>query len=89
MCSSDLLNDLQVTQAQQGEALQQIDDNSEKRQINKDEEIRQAMLYTKQMKQKGKENRSPQEEKKYHSAMQLVAKNRDYIKQHGIGIEKA
>jgi hypothetical protein len=42
----------------------------------KRERVRQASVIIKQMKQKGAQNRSPQEEDKYRSALQVVAKNK-------------
>ena len=50
----------------------------------KAEEIRTAMVTISQMKKRGKESRSPSEEKKFNSALQLVAKNQELIKKMNI-----
>jgi len=45
------------------------------------EKIRQATVFVKQMKEKGIENRSPQQQSKYKAAVQIIAKNQDVVKQ--------
>jgi len=57
-------------------------------QDNKMEEVRQAMLLVKQMKLKGVQNRSMQEQSKYKQAVQIVAKNPDIAKQLGSAINQ-
>jgi len=57
--------------------VQQIDPLQEKV-----EQVRQAMIFIKHMKEKGKANRTMQEESKYKSAIQIVARNKDLIQQH-------
>lgn len=47
-------------------------------------EIRNAIVFVKQMKKKAKENRLPQEQSKYKAAIQIIAKNRDTVKQMGL-----
>ena len=48
---------------------------------NKQEEIRQALIFIQQMKQKGSpSNRSIQDQSKYKAAVQIVAKNPDIVK---------
>jgi hypothetical protein len=45
---------------------------------NKQEQVRQAMIFIKQMKEKGSPaNRSIQDQSKYKAAVQIVAKNPD------------
>lgn len=48
---------------------------------NKYEQVRQAMLFIQQMKQRGVENRTTQEQSKYKQAVQLVAKNPEISQQ--------
>lgn len=47
------------------------------------EQVRQAMLTVKQMKEKGVENRSMQEQSAYKAAVQLIAKNPDIVQKLG------
>lgn len=47
----------------------------------KREEIRQAMIFVKQMKEKGVKNRSMQEQSKYKASVQIIAKNPEIAKQ--------
>jgi len=74
----------QQAEGQQPAAGQQPpqDENAQKR-----EAIRQAMVTVDQMKKK-KGNRSMQDESKYKAAVQVVAKNRDFIRQMGIKVEQ-
>ena len=44
---------------------------------NKMEQVRQAMLFVKQMKEKGVNNRSIQDQSKYKQAVQIIAKNKE------------
>jgi hypothetical protein len=50
-------------------------------QSQKLEQIRQAMIYVKQMKQRGPQNRTTQEQSKYKQAVQLIAKNPELAQQ--------
>jgi hypothetical protein len=71
----------QQQQAQGAENTQQVDPE----QMNKMEQVRQAMIFVDQMKQKGKNNRSMADESKYKQAVQLIAKNPDIVAQMGTG----
>jgi len=68
---------MQQPQQQEGQQPPQ-DEDAQKR-----EAIRQAMVTVDQMKKK-KGNLTMQDESKYKAAVQVVAKNRDYIRQMGI-----
>jgi len=68
---------MQQPQQQEGQQPPQ-DEDAQKR-----EAIRQAMVTVDQMKKK-KGNRTMQDESKYKAAVQVIAKNRDYIRQIGI-----
>lgn len=50
-------------------------------QSQKLEQIRQAIIYVKQMKQRGPQNRTTQEQSKYKQAVQLIAKNPELAQQ--------
>lgn len=50
---------------------------------NKYEEVRQAMIFVQQMKERGVQNRTTQEQSKYKQAVQLIAKNPDIAQQLG------
>ena len=41
------------------------------------EQVRNAQIIVKQMKQLGKANRTPKDEEKYKAAVQIIAKNKD------------
>jgi hypothetical protein len=57
---------------------------------NKYEEVRQAILFVNQMKQKGVNNRSIQEQSKYKQAVQIIAKNPDIASQfNNMGEQRA
>jgi hypothetical protein len=71
----------QQQQAQGAENTQQADPE----QANKMEQVRQAMIFVDQMKQKGKGQRSMADESKYKQAVQLIAKNPDVVAQMGTG----
>jgi N-acetylmuramoyl-L-alanine amidase CwlA len=85
-------NNIQLQQqqqmAQQQAATQQQQQPTEGQQPPQDEDaqkreaIRQAMVTVEQMKKK-KGNRTMQDEAKYKAAVQVVAKNRDFIKRMG------
>ena len=47
------------------------------------EDVRQAMILVKQMKEKGVENRSMQDQSAYKAAVQVIAKNPDLVQQLG------
>jgi len=48
------------------------------------QEIRNAMVFIKQMKQRGVEDRTPQEQSKYKQAVQILAKNPDVLRKMGL-----
>ena len=50
---------------------------------NKYEQVRQAMVFVDQMKQRGVQNRTTQEQSKYKQAVQIIAKNPDVAQQLG------
>lgn len=50
---------------------------------NKTEEVRNAMIFVKQMKERGVANRTMQEQSKYKAAVQVIAKNPDIAKSLG------
>jgi len=73
-------------QMQQQAAAQDQGQQASPEETNKQEEIRQAMVFIKQMKQKGSPaNRSIQDQSKYKAAVQLVAKNPDIVNSLGSG----
>ena len=74
----------QFIQQQQGQD-QQSQQQGDPEQMNKIEQVRQAMIFVDQMKQKGKANRSMADESKYKQAVQLIAKNPDVVAQMGTG----
>jgi hypothetical protein len=51
---------------------------------DKQEQIRQALEFVKQYKETPKANHSMQDQAQYNSAIQVIAKNKDYMKQHAI-----
>jgi hypothetical protein len=70
----------QEQQAQQPQSDQEpMDDESR----DKLEQVRQAMVTIDQMKQKGVQNRTTQEQSAYKAAVQLVAKNPDIVQRLG------
>lgn len=73
---------MRMATGQQQDAAQQPQDqpqNSEDQ--DKYEQVRQAMLFIQQMKQRGVDNRTTQEQSKYKQAVQIVAKNPDISQQ--------
>lgn len=54
------------------------------------EQVRNAQIIVKQMKQLGKANRTPRDEEKYKAAVQIIAKNKDLATKVGgtVGIEQ-
>lgn len=72
----------------QAQQAQQPPSPDEQAQDQKVEEVRQAMVFIKQMKAKGSpSNRSMQDQSKYKSAVQLVAKNPEIAQQIGANPE--
>jgi hypothetical protein len=67
----------QMMQQQQQEAApdQQGGEQQSPEEQNKMEQVRQAMAYVSEMKKRGVDNRSMQEQSKYKQAVQLIAKN--------------
>lgn len=55
---------------------------------NKIEQVRQAMIFVKQMKEKGVKNRSIQDQSKYKAAVQIIAKNPDVANSIGANPEQ-
>ena len=77
-------NEQMMSQQQQDQQQQNPDqqpETDEDRQ--KLEQVRQAMLLVKQMKEKGVENRTTQEQSAYKAAVQLIAKNPDVVQRLG------
>jgi hypothetical protein len=72
-----------VEQPQQGDSQQQTPEEN-----NKMEQVRQAMILVQQMKEKGVENRSMQEQSKYKQAVQFIAKNPEIAKSLGAAKEQ-
>jgi hypothetical protein len=68
----------QAAPPQQGDQQQQPPEEQSKM-----EEVRQAMVYVDQMKKKGVQNRSMQEQSKYKQAVQIIAKNPEVAKSLG------
>lgn len=82
--NSEMLN--QIDANQQANAMQGIappEDQSDPN-YQKMMDIRNALVFIKQMKQKGIENRTPQEQSKYKAAVQILAKNPDLIQKMGL-----
>jgi hypothetical protein len=72
-------------QQQQQQASPGQEQNQQNQEIKqKMEEIRNAQLFVKQMKQRGVKNRSIQDQSKYKSAVQLIAKNKNLLTSMGI-----
>ena len=65
-------------QEQQGD--QQPEDDETRQKM---EQVRQAMITVDQMKQKGVQNRTTQEQSAYKAAVQLIAKNPDIVQRLG------
>lgn len=78
---------MQITQQQQGGAEQQGEPSQQPspEEKNKYEEVRKALILIKQMKEKGVQNRTMQEQSAYKAAVQVVAKNPDIAKQMSPG----
>jgi hypothetical protein len=73
-----LQQDQAGAQDQQGE--QQPEDDETRQKM---EQVRQAMITVEQMKEKGVQNRSTQEQSAYKAAVQLVAKNPEIAQRIG------
>jgi hypothetical protein len=71
----------QQEQAQQGQ--DQDQDQDAEADDGKTEEVRNAMILIKQMKQRGPANRTTQEQSRYKAAVQIVAKNPEIAQQVG------
>ena len=69
--------------AQEQQAQQPDQGQQDPEEANKLEQVRQAMILVKQMKAKGIENRSTQEQSAYKAAVQLIAKNPDVVQRLG------
>ena len=80
----DMMNQMEMQNQQNQMQMDAMQQPQEEEKDPKTEKIRQAMVLVDQMKQKGKENRSMQDEAKYKSALQLIAQNKDLIKSMGI-----
>jgi hypothetical protein len=63
---------------------QQPDQQQSPDEANKLEQVRQAMILVDQMKKKGVQNRSTQEQSAYKAAVQLIAKNPDIVQRLGV-----
>lgn len=73
-----LQQDQAGAQDQQGE--QQPEDDATRQKM---EQVRQAMITVEQMKEKGVQNRSTQEQSAYKAAVQLIAKNPEIVQRLG------
>lgn len=80
MQNEQMMQQEQAAAQQQQQPDQQQQDPEE---ANKLEQVRQAMVLVKQMKAKGIENRSTQEQSAYKAAVQLIAKNPDVVQRLG------
>lgn len=81
MQNEQMMQQEQAAQQQQDQAAQQQPESNDERQ--KLEQVRQAMILVDQMKKKGIENRSMQEQSAYKAAVQLIAKNPDIVQRLG------
>jgi hypothetical protein len=75
-------------QQQQEQPQQEADQQQTPEEINKTEQVRQALIFVKNMKAKGVENRSIQDQSKYKQAVQIIAKNPEVAKAAGAGNEQ-
>lgn len=78
---------MRMATAQQQDASQQQEPSGPQspEDQNKYEEVRQAMVFVQQMKERGVQNRTTQEQSRYKQAVQLIAKNPDIANQLGAG----
>ena len=74
---------LQTQQMLQQQQQQPQETPPEENQDPKIEEVRNAMIFVDQMKQRGPRNRTTQEQSKYKAAVQVVAKNPEIVQQLG------
>jgi len=74
---------LQTQQMLQQQQQQPQESPPEESQDPKIEEVRNAMIFVDQMKQRGVRNRTTQEQSKYKAAVQIVAKNPEIVQQLG------
>ena len=79
MQNEQMIQQEQAAQQQQPPDQQQSPDDA-----NKLEQVRQAMILVDQMKKKGVQNRSTQEQSAYKAAVQLIAKNPDVVQRLGV-----
>jgi hypothetical protein len=75
-------------QQQQEQPQQEADQQQTPEETNKAEQVRQALIFVKDMKAKGVENRSIQDQSKYKQAVQIIAKNPEVAKAAGAGNEQ-
>lgn len=80
-----IMQNEQMVQQDQGggqdqQAEQQPEDDGTRQKM---EQVRQAMITVEQMKEKGVQNRSTQEQSAYKAAVQLIAKNPDVVQRLG------
>lgn len=85
----DMMNQMEMQNQQNQMQMDAMQQEQNPEQDNKDEELRQAMMTVEHMKQKGKANRSMQDEAKYKSALQLIAKNKQELSQMGVSTRSA
>jgi hypothetical protein len=75
----------QMAAEQQAVPQQQVEPQDKKDpEYQKMQEIRNALVFIKQMKQRGIEDRTPQEQSKYKQAVQILAKNPDLMRRMGL-----
>lgn len=77
-------NEQMMQQEQQAQQAQDQAQPQSGEEGQKMEQVRQAMILVKQMKEKGIENRSVQEQSAYKAAVQLIAKNPDIVQRLGV-----
>jgi len=83
----DMMNQMNMQNQQAQMQMDAMNQPQEEQQdpetAKKMESVRQAMIVVDQMKEKGKDNRSMQDEAKYKSALQIIAKNKGLLSQMG------
>lgn len=80
MQNEQMLQQDQAAQQSEQQPEQQPEDSGDQQKL---EQVRQAMITVDQMKQKGVQNRSTQEQSAYKAAVQLIAKNPDIVQRLG------
>lgn len=80
MQNEQMMQQEQAAQQQQQQSQEQPEDDGTRQKM---EQVRQAMILVDQMKQKGIQNRSVQEQSAYKAAVQLIAKNPDIVQRLG------